>query len=125
MEDSEGQADHLQVFGTRRGGNVARLGAHVKDDAALQPWDEEVGSLVDDTLLDSRHTIKYDGTGAAAHIVYRVVDETEADGGGDGELVNGLQRLGTEIRHLEGVCFGCADGVERITVASLEREKVK
>lgn len=53
VQNSQRQADHLQILAARRGGDVARLGAHVEDDAALQPGDQEVRALVDDVLLDT------------------------------------------------------------------------
>lgn len=47
VEDTQGQRDHLEILGAGGGGDVAGLGADIVDDGALEPRDEEVGSLVD------------------------------------------------------------------------------
>lgn len=50
VEDTESQGDHLEILGPGSGGDVAGLSADIVDDGALEPWDEEVGSLVDNLL---------------------------------------------------------------------------
>ena len=88
MEHPQRQADHLQVLGPRRGGDVPRLGAHVEDDGPLQPGDEEVGALVDDLLLDSGQTVEDDGPRAALDVVDAGRQEADAQRCRDGGAVH-------------------------------------
>ena len=69
MQDSERQADHLKILATGRCGDIPGLGANVEDDSSLQPRNEEVSTLVDDILLDTRQTIEDDGSTSALDIV--------------------------------------------------------
>lgn len=84
MQHSQGQADHLQVLGPGRCGDHAWLGAHVEDDALLQPGNEEVCALADDPFPHSRQSVEDDGARAASDIVYGLAGETDADGRRDG-----------------------------------------
>ena len=43
-EHTAGDVDHLQVFGTGQGGDVAGFGADVVGDGGFEPGDFEVGS---------------------------------------------------------------------------------
>lgn len=87
MQDSQRQANHLQILAAGRGGDVPGLGAYIIDDRLLQPRNEEMGSLIHDRLLDSTQTIEDDSTSATFDIIDGSLDEGEPDGGGDGEFV--------------------------------------
>jgi hypothetical protein len=91
VQHSEGQANHLQVLAAGGCGDVPRLGAHIVDDRLLEPGNEEVGSLVYNTLANTAQTVEDDGAVAALDIVERSLGETEAGGERDGEAVDGVQ----------------------------------
>lgn len=92
MQHPQGQADHLQILATRRGGDVSWLGPYVENDAPLQPWDEEVCAFVDDFILDSRQPVEDDGSCATTNIVDGLLCECEGDTAGDGPLVETLKK---------------------------------
>lgn len=91
VQDTQGEADHLQVLAAGHCGDAPRLGADVKDDALLQPGDEEVGALVDDVFLYTLPAVKDDGPRAAADIVDGCVGDAEGHGAGEGELVEEVE----------------------------------
>ncbi len=91
MQDTQRQADHLHVLGAGGGGNVSGLGAHVKDNGALQPGDEKVRALVDDVLLDTRHPVKDDGARAALDVKQRLRGGKGEDGRGHRQPVHGVE----------------------------------
>lgn len=94
MQDSESQADHLQILGTGSGGDVARLCADVVDDALLQPGDQEMGSLAHNAFLDTRQTVEDDGASAALDIVHGSIGERQTEGSGNSPLVDGTESVG-------------------------------
>lgn len=94
MQNSEGQANHLQVLAAGGCRDVPRLGAHIIDDRLLEPWNEEVGAFVDDALANTAQTVEDDGAVAALDIVERSLGETEAGGERDGEAVDGVESVG-------------------------------
>jgi hypothetical protein len=94
VQDSESQADHLQILGTGGGGDVARLCADVVDDALLQPGNEEVSSLAHNAFLDTRQAVEDDGASAALDIVHGGICEGQAEGGGNSPLVDGTESVG-------------------------------
>ena len=69
MQYTQGQADHLQIFTSSRCRNVTRLCADVVDNRFLQPRDEEVCSLVHDSLFNSPKTVEDDRARAAFDVV--------------------------------------------------------
>ena len=87
MQDSQGQADHLQVFGSSRGRDIPRLRSDVVDDALLQPRDQEMCSLIHDLIFDSREAIEDDCSSATLHIIHRSLGERRSDGEWNGKLV--------------------------------------
>jgi hypothetical protein len=94
VQDSESQADHLQILGTGGGGDVARLCADVVDDALLQPGDEEVSSLAHNAFLNTRQAVEDDGASAALDIVHGGICEGQTEGSGDSPLVDGTESVG-------------------------------
>lgn len=94
VQDTQRQADHLQVLAAGGGGDVARLGAHIVVDGALQPRHQEVGALADNVLLHTRQTVEDDGPRPAADIVDGVLQHADADGGGHGKLGEEVQNAG-------------------------------
>jgi hypothetical protein len=62
VKDTKGQGDHLHILRSRRCRDVAGLGANVKLDRALQPGDQEVGTLANGGGLDSLQTIENNST---------------------------------------------------------------
>lgn len=98
VQHTQGQADHLQILGAGGGGDVARLGAHIKDDAALEPGDQEMRAFADDAFFDTGETVKDDGAGTAADVVEGFAEEGEADCGGDSEGVDAAEHAWGE-RH--------------------------
>lgn len=60
VKNTESQGNHLQILGSGGGGDVSGLGADIVYDGLLEPWDEEVGSFVDNlcfpTIRLTRHT---------------------------------------------------------------------
>ena len=82
MQDSQRQADHLQILGSRRRRNIPRLCAHIKNDTPLQPGNEEVCSFANHFFLNSGQTVEYNGARATLDIVHGGV---EGEGACDGE----------------------------------------
>jgi hypothetical protein len=76
VQNSQRQANHLQILGSGSGRDVSGLGAHVKDDALLQPRNEEMCSLVDDFLLDTRNPIKDDSSRSALDVKDGLADSS-------------------------------------------------
>jgi hypothetical protein len=101
VQNSEGQANHLQVLAAGGCGDVPRLGAHIVDDCLLEPGNEEVGALVDDALANTAQTVEDDGAVAALDIVDGSLGKTEAGGERDGEAVDSVESVGG---HCEGLC---------------------
>jgi len=101
VQNSEGQANHLQVLAAGGCGDVPRLGAHIIDDRLLKPGNEEVGALVDDALANTAQTVEDDGAVAALDIVDGSLGETEAGGKRDSEAVDGVESVGG---HCERLC---------------------
>jgi hypothetical protein len=58
VEDTEGQGDHLHILGSSRGRDVAGLGTNIELNSALQPRDQEVGSLSNGGRLDSLNSVE-------------------------------------------------------------------
>ncbi len=111
MQDSEGQADHLQVLGAGGGADGARLGSDVEDDGLLQPRHEEVCPLVDDGFFYTRDSVEDDGSGTTLDVVDGVLGETQADGRWDCPLVDRIKSPGCHgeyvVLKLElGLSFG-------------------
>jgi hypothetical protein len=113
VQDSEGQANHLQVLAAGGCGDVPGLGAHIVDDRLLQPGNEEVGALVDDALANTAQTVEDDGAVAALDIVERGLGETNAGGQRDGEAVDGVEDVGG---HVEVCVCVCVCVCERVLV---------
>lgn len=91
VQDSQRQADHLEILAAGGGGNVPGLCAHVKDDAPLQPRDQKVRSLVDDILLDTGQPVEDDGSCSAPDVVDGLCDEECAGRGRDGHAVHEVE----------------------------------
>ena len=98
VQNSEGQANHLQVLAAGGCGDVSRLGAHIVDDRLLEPGNEEVGAFVDDALANTAQTVEDDGAVAALDIVEGSLSETEAGGERDGEAVDGVESVGSHYK---------------------------
>lgn len=100
MQNSQRQADHLEILAAGGGGNVSGLGAHVKDDAPLQPRDQEVRSLVDDIFLDTGQSVEDHGSCSALDVVDGLCEEECAGRGRDGHAVHQVEGS-RKYRHLE------------------------
>lgn len=74
MQHSQRQAHHLQILGPSRRRNISGLCAHIKNDAPLQPGDEEVCSFANHFFLNSGQSVEYNGARAALDIVHGGVD---------------------------------------------------
>ena len=98
MQNSEGQANHLQVLAAGGCRDVPRLGAHIIDDRLLEPGNKEVGAFVDDALANTAQTVEDDGAVAALDIVEGSLSETEAGGERDGEAVDGVESVGSHYK---------------------------
>lgn len=94
MQDSQCQAHHLQVLATGRRANVSGLGPHIKRDCLLEPWHQEVCSLVHHLVRYTLQTIEDDCSSATLNIVDGCAGEREGDGGGDGVAVDLVQHVG-------------------------------
>lgn len=70
MQNSQRQADHLQVLTTSRSRDIPGLRPDVEYDGTLQDWDQEVSAFVDDLVFDSGDAVKDDGAGATFDIVH-------------------------------------------------------
>jgi hypothetical protein len=108
VQNSEGQANHLQVLAAGGCGDVSRLGAHIVDDRLLEPGNEEVGALIDDALANTAQTVEDDGAVAALDIVDGSLGETEAGGERDGEAVDGVESVGGHCGVYVVVVDGCS-----------------
>lgn len=104
VQDSQRQADHLEILAAGGGGNVPGLRAHVKDDAPLQPRDQKVRSLVDDILLDTGQPVEDDGSCSAPDVVDGLCEEECAGRGRDGHAVHEVEGS-RKRRHFEFRCF--------------------
>ena len=100
VQNSESQANHLQVLAAGGCGDVSGLGAHIVDDRLLEPGNEEVGAFVDNALANTAQTVEDDSAVAALDIVERSLGKTEAGGERDGEAVDGVESVGGHY----GVC---------------------
>lgn len=107
VQNSEGQANHLQVLAAGGCGDVPRLGAHIVDDRLLEPGNEEVSALVDDALANTAQTVEDDSAVAALDIVDGSLGETEAGGERNGEAVDGVESVGGHCR-VYVVVDGCS-----------------
>lgn len=74
VQDSQGQADHLQILTAGGGGDVTGLGADVVDNRPLQPGDQEVRALVDHLVLHTGQAVEDDGAATTTDIVDGGVD---------------------------------------------------
>lgn len=74
MQDSQSQADHLQILTSGGSRDVARLGANIVDNGSLQPGNQEMRAFVDDLLLHTRQPVEDDGSSSTLDIVQRSVD---------------------------------------------------
>lgn len=70
MKYSQSQADHLEILASGSCTDVSGLCSDVVYDAFLQPRYKEVGAFIDHAFLDTRQSIKYDGSSAALDVVY-------------------------------------------------------
>lgn len=100
MQHPQGDADHLQILGPCGSRDHAGLRPHVEDDGFLQPWDQEMCALVDDSLLHSGQTVEDDGARAAPDVVYGLTGQAHADGCWDGEPVDVPKGIWVELRHV-------------------------
>ena len=98
MQDSEGQADHLQILGAGGGRDDARLGANIEDDGLLQPWDQEVCALVDDSLLHTGNSVEDNRPRTTLDVVDGVLEKSHTNSCRDGELGEHVQ---PSCRHCE------------------------
>lgn len=98
MQDSESQADHLQILASGSRGDVSGLGPHIVDDALLQPGNQEMCSFIHNLLLDTGQSIEDDSPSSPLHIVNGGLGERSSHGEGDGVLVQRLECLS----HLDG-----------------------
>lgn len=80
VQDTQGQANHLQVLTTRCRGDASGLCPHVEDDGPLQPRDQEVRALVDDALFDTRHPVEDDGARTALDVEDGLAGKYSTDG---------------------------------------------
>lgn len=83
MQHPQRQGNHLQVLGSGSGADVPRPCAHIEDNRALQPGDQEMCALVGDLLLHSGQAVEDDGACATFDIVDGRLCEGEGDGAGD------------------------------------------
>ena len=93
MQDSQSQADHLQILATGCGGDISRFGSNIVDYGLLQPGHQEVGAFVNYSLFHSRKTVEDHGTGTAFDVVDGSLGEGEADGDGDGVTVDSTESV--------------------------------
>lgn len=93
MQDSQGQAHHLQVLTSRCSGDVARLGSNIIDNRLLQPGDQEMCALVDDLLLDAAQSVEDDRPCSTADVVDGSVEDHRTRRHGDGKPVNVVQTV--------------------------------
>jgi len=75
MQDSEGQADHLQIFASGRRADISGFRSDIVYDGLLKPRDEEVSALVDHLFLYTRQTVEDHGSGATFNVVNRCLPE--------------------------------------------------
>lgn len=84
VQHTQRQADHLQILGAGRRGDIPGLGSHVVDDAPLQPGNQEMRSLADHLFLHTSQAVEDDGARAALDVVNRGIN-SESTGDGQGE----------------------------------------
>ena len=87
VQDSESQAHHLQVLATGRSRDISWLGSDIVDDTLLQPWDQEMRALINNSVLHSGQSVEDHSSSATLNIVDGGLDEGAADGKRDGVLV--------------------------------------
>lgn len=123
VQNSEGQANHLQVLAAGGCGDVSRLGAHIVDNRLLEPGNEEVCAFVDDALANTAQTVEDDGAVAALDIVDRSLGETEAGGERNGEAVDGVESVGGHcggyvVVDVRSMCRRASCNTVRLVVAA-------
>ena len=91
VQNSQRQANHLQILGSGGGRDVSGLGAHIKDDAPLQPGDKEMRSFVDDIFLDTGQSIKDDGSRSALDVKDGLADGSANQGRRHSHAVHGVE----------------------------------
>lgn len=96
VENTQCQADHLQVLTSGGSGDVTGLSSNIVDDRLLQPGDKEMGSFVDDLLLHTRQPVEDDSAGTTTNVVNRVVEDQGARGDGESQTVDVVE---TVCRH--------------------------
>lgn len=93
VKHTKRQADHLQVFGSSSGADVARLCPYIVDDTPLQPRNQEMCALVHYCLLHSGKSVEDDCAGTAFDIVHGGVGQRQADGGGHSPFVDSVEDI--------------------------------
>jgi hypothetical protein len=93
VENSQSQANHLQVLASCSRRDIPWFRANIVDDALLQPWDQEMRALVDNCVLHSGVSIEDDSSRASLHVVHRGLNKRGSDGQRDGRSVDTIQCL--------------------------------
>jgi len=93
VQDSQGQADHLQILTSGGGGNIAWLGAHIVDNSSLQPRNQKMCSLVDNLLLHTRHSVEDDSSSSALHIIEGGVGDDNSRSHGNSQAVDVVETV--------------------------------
>lgn len=94
MQNSQGQADHLQILAAGGGGDVSGFGADIVDDGLLQPRNEEMCAFIHDSLLNTAETVEDDSSGATFDVVDGRLAEGEADEDRDCPFGDGVEDIG-------------------------------
>src|SRR3954468_8721524 len=75
VQDSQSQANHLQILTSGCCGDVSWLRPHIVDNALLQPRDEKMSTFIHDCILHSRVSIEDDRSSATLDIVNRLLEK--------------------------------------------------
>jgi hypothetical protein len=105
MQHPQRQRNHLQILTARGSADIPWPCAHIIHDRPLQPRNQEMCALVDDSFFYSGYSVEDDGPRAAFDVVDGRLDYGGADGGGDSPAEEGGGQgghCGCAVRR----CFG-------------------
>lgn len=91
MQDTQCQANHLQILGSSRCGDVSRLCADIEQNSALQPGNQKMSTLADNLFFDTRQSIKNDCSRSTLNVEDGLGNGVGCDGAGNRHAVDEVE----------------------------------
>lgn len=110
----------MQIFTSRRGGDIAGLCADVVDDGFLQPRNKEMSAFVHHGIFDSGETIEDYSACAAFDVVDGGLSEGEANGDWNRIFVDCAEN----VRHFEDFKISPGDNATALRYSSSITEQL-